>query len=104
MQAMIEQLEPRLLMSSSPLLGDANRDGLVDYRDFNIMLVNWKTGHDWRHGDFNGDRTVNGLDLGAFITGWKRQPVRPIPFLQSAKPIAFIGPMPQVAMTLQPAV
>jgi acetyl esterase/lipase len=43
--------------------GDANRDGLVNLSDFNILAANFGQSGGWRQGDFNSDGMI---DLGDF--------------------------------------
>ncbi len=53
------------------LAGDANRDGLVDDRDLNIVLGNWGlAGATWAQGDFNGDGSVDDRDLNTLLGNW----------------------------------
>jgi len=47
-----------------PVLGDANRDGFVNFQDLLTLAQNYgKTNAQWAIGDFNSDLTVNFADL-----------------------------------------
>jgi hypothetical protein len=43
--------------------GDANLDGVVDIKDFDILYANLGTGSNWTQGDFNLDGKVDFLDF-----------------------------------------
>jgi hypothetical protein len=47
-----------------PLAGDANRDGTVNFGDFEILRRNFgRTQASWDAGDFNGDGVVSFADF-----------------------------------------
>ena len=49
--------------------GDANKDGMVDYADFQILEADYgMTGAWWEQGDFNDDGVVNWADLNILRT------------------------------------
>ncbi len=53
------------------LHGDANRDGIVDQTDRDILTANWElSGKTWAEGDFNADGLVNEADLSLLIANW----------------------------------
>ncbi len=47
---------------SSPLMGDANVDGLVDGADYTLWADHYKLAGAWGDGNFNGDAAVDGGD------------------------------------------
>ena len=52
------------MMSELLTAGDANKDGVVDYADFQILASNYgMTGTWWEQGDFNDEGVVNWSDL-----------------------------------------
>ncbi len=55
------------LPSNAPLPGDADLNGVVDFRDAWTVLGSFRngTGFTWVEGDFNGDGVVNMLDVEA---------------------------------------
>ncbi len=60
--------------------GDANRDGVVNASDLNIVGLNWsKTGRTFAEGDFNGDGTVDAIDLNIVGTNWLQITGAPVP-------------------------
>ena len=67
----VESLECRHLLSGVGLLGDANRDGLVNGLDVADVFSHWmQTGPVPLAGDANGDGIVNGLDVAAIASHW----------------------------------
>ena len=50
--------------------GDANMDGCVDGADHAVVEDNFGTGHEWYQGDFNGDSTVDCVDVGLLFENW----------------------------------
>ena len=58
----------------APALGDIDRDGRVDGRDFGEILVGWGACPDDCEvvcpADLNGDCRVDGIDLGLILQGW----------------------------------
>ena len=54
------------------LLGDANRDGVVDDHDASILGANWLTpsGTTWTDGDFNTDGKVDDRDAAILAAHW----------------------------------
>ncbi|HEX3357679.1 MAG TPA: DUF1349 domain-containing protein, partial [Tepidisphaeraceae bacterium] len=68
--------DPGDLSTSSMLtfinvIGDANRDDIVNITDFNALAANFgMNGRTWSQGDFNGDGIVNLLDLNAIATNF----------------------------------
>ncbi|MSR28575.1 MAG: hypothetical protein EXS03_03240 [Phycisphaerales bacterium] len=46
---------------------DLNLDGVVDGLDMGALLSGWSTSGD---SDINGDGFTDGLDLGALLSGW----------------------------------
>ena len=50
--------------------GDANRDGMVNFTDLNIVLTNYNQPGGWSQGDFNGDGIVNFADLNILLTNY----------------------------------
>jgi hypothetical protein len=54
----------QILMIPQPatLPGDANRDGAVNFADYQILEANFGTGTTWAQGDFNGDHAVTFAD------------------------------------------
>lgn len=61
MNAMIEHLEPRLLMSGSYLLGDLNHDTRVDFGDI-IKFSQYYEKRKWREIDLNHDMMIDMKD------------------------------------------
>jgi lysophospholipase L1-like esterase len=61
-------------VSGSPtfMLGDANRDGVVDDADASILAAHWQTtsGATWGMGDFNVDGAVNDKDAAMLAAHW----------------------------------
>jgi hypothetical protein len=54
------------------ILGDANRDGIVNEEDASIMAAHWQqTGMDWAHGDFNNDGVVDEEDASILASHWQ---------------------------------
>ena len=66
-------LDARLLET---VPGDANRDGMVNQDDAEILAANWltQTGADWDMGDFNDDGVVNDIDATLLATNWQQDP------------------------------
>ena len=56
------------------MLGDANRDGVVNEADASVLAANWLMPYYalWDHGDFNGDGAVNDLDATILAANWQR--------------------------------
>ena len=56
----------------SVIMGDANRDGIVDAADFSILSANWLgTGKVWDDGDFNLDEIVDAADFSLLSANWQ---------------------------------
>ena len=56
----------------APWLGDANRDGLVDYLDLGILAANYRLeARSWADGDFTLDHKVDYLDLGVLAGNYR---------------------------------
>jgi predicted phosphodiesterase len=54
------------------ILGDANKDGIVNEEDASILAAHWQqTGMDWEHGDFNGDDVVDEDDASILASHWQ---------------------------------
>ncbi len=51
--------------------GDANRDGIVDAIDLNILGTNWQKHGGWDQGDFTRDGFVSIADLHALAVNWR---------------------------------
>ncbi|MFB3890726.1 MAG: hypothetical protein ACE15C_01755 [Phycisphaerae bacterium] len=70
------------LFDPGPPNGDANRDGIVDMKDYVTWFANYgQTGATWDQGDFSGDGTV---DMSDYVTwfenfGLSRNDVAPVP-------------------------
>ena len=47
---------------AAALLGDANRDGIVDQADYTVWYNNYGASGGWTSGDFNGDNLVDQAD------------------------------------------
>ena len=57
------------MLSELLTAGDANKDGVVDYADFQILAADYgMTGAWWEQGDFNDDGVVNWADLNILRT------------------------------------
>ena len=81
-----------LLQQRSFRGGDANKDGLVNLADFNILAANFgDTGATWTEADFNGDGTVNLSDFNVLAGNFGQAGVAG-------------GPAPQAWATLSAAV
>jgi len=53
--------------------GDANLDGIVDMKDYDILAYNWNSYVDsWGSGNFNGDGYVDIFDYDLLASGWLR--------------------------------
>jgi predicted phosphodiesterase len=58
--------------SVAVILGDANKDGIVNEEDASIMAAHWQqTGMDWEHGDFNDDGVVDEDDASIMASHWQ---------------------------------
>jgi hypothetical protein len=88
------------------LPGDANDDGIVDYRDASIVGAHWRIseGATWAMGDFNSDGTVDDKDAAILAAHWTMmppeasEPPTSSPQLGDAPaPAALIGPWPASA-------
>ena len=79
-----------------PRLGDANLDGNVDYRDFNILRANFgRTFVTWSQGDFTGDRRVNFEDFQILETAFDSTPPAPSPAPSPAPPARPTASVPR---------
>jgi len=79
---------------TQPLTGDANFDGAVDTRDFNLLAANFgQTGQNWLGGDFNEDGVVNSIDFSLFLGGYGQHTV---------VPLGAVVPEPSAAVLLIP--
>lgn len=52
---------------NTPIMADANEDGIVDTQDFNILAGNFGTGTTFATGNFDGTGTVDSVDFGLLI-------------------------------------
>ncbi len=54
------------------MVGDANRDGVVNAADAAVLATYWQTafGALWGMGDFNGDKAVNDIDATLMAANW----------------------------------
>jgi len=55
---------PSMVSIAAVLPGDANLDGVVDGLDIGAVVSGFDGGSSWVEGDFNGDGVVDGLDVG----------------------------------------
>ena len=57
-------------LTSAPILGDANLDGVVNSADFDVLMNGYANGlSGWSNGDFNEDGVVNSDDWALFQLG-----------------------------------
>ena len=71
-QPVLVDINTWIAMSTVPIDGDANLDGIVNILDLSLLSGNWQqTGKAWGDGDFNGDGTVNILDLSVLSGNWQ---------------------------------
>jgi hypothetical protein len=60
----------------APVGADANADGIVDTRDFNILANNFGfAGQTFAQGDFSGDGLVNSVDYDILVAHFGERPV-----------------------------
>ena len=62
----------QVMTLASPLSGDVNGDGRVDFIDFSVLADNWQVaqGTTWEMGDVSGDGAVNFQDLSLMCYNW----------------------------------
>ena len=73
------------ILSEMLAAGDANRDGTVNFADFQILEQNYGFSNaSWSEGDFNGDGVVNWSDLNALRTDLDPTGMTPSQFAQSS--------------------
>ncbi len=60
---------PGFTTVTAQILGDANRDAIVDIFDINYISSNWAQGPE---GDVNGDGTVDIFDINAVSSNWQQ--------------------------------
>ncbi len=68
-----------VLVSLTPIPGDANRDGFIDELDAEILAQNWLQSSNWDSGDFNGDGLANHLDATLLAANWTGSPAASVP-------------------------
>ena len=68
-----------ILVSLTPIPGDANRDGFVDELDAAVLAQHWLQSGNWHSGDFNGDLLVNDLDATLLAANWTGSPSASVP-------------------------
>jgi uncharacterized delta-60 repeat protein len=67
------------LLSFFALVGDANRDRIVNIADLGILAANWQgTGKTFSQGDFSYDGIVNIADLGILAANWQKTVPAPL--------------------------
>ena len=55
------------------MVGDANKDGVVDISDLTVLSANWEDASEdktWEQGDFDGDKYVDISDLTVLSGNW----------------------------------
>ena len=56
----------------SSIPGDANRDGIVNSADAEVLASHWlESGAEWAQGDFNDDGIINDLDATILAANWQ---------------------------------
>ena len=69
----LSEYRDQILEIITPLMADADLDGIVNANDVSLIAAHWQTpsGAIWEDGDFNDDGVVNALDVSLLATHWQ---------------------------------